>query len=170
VTDTVDIVEVSAVVAAAGVLVGVVYYVLDLRHQTKMRQTDLIMRTQPVFSVSYREWREYVRNLHLGTLDFKDYDDFVKKYGALMSGKPEPEGMTMLLSYFEMLGILVKRKLLSINIVYDFYGMYNAYYKVLMPIIEGVRKQYNIREFLKNCEYLLNELKKREQQLASETA
>jgi hypothetical protein len=70
--------------------------------------------------------------------------------------------MTMILSYFEMLGILVKRKLLSINIVYDFYGMYNAYYKVFMPIIEGVRKQYDIREFLKNCEYLLNELKKRE--------
>ena len=162
----VDITEISAIVAAAGVLVGVAYYILDMRNQTRLRQTDLVMRTfSPIFSMSYREWREYVLNLHLGTLDFKDYEDFVKKYGALMSGKPEPEGMTMILSYFEILGILVKRKLLSINIVYDFYGMYNAYYEVLMPIIEGVRKQYNIREFLKNCEYLLNELKKREQQL-----
>jgi xanthosine utilization system XapX-like protein len=32
----VDITEISAVVAAAGVLVGVVYYMLDLRHQARI--------------------------------------------------------------------------------------------------------------------------------------
>jgi hypothetical protein len=35
----VDITEISAIVAAAGVLVGVVYYVLDIRHQRQARQT-----------------------------------------------------------------------------------------------------------------------------------
>jgi hypothetical protein len=40
----VDITEISAVVAAAGVLVGVVYYVLEVRHQTRIRQTDFITR------------------------------------------------------------------------------------------------------------------------------
>jgi hypothetical protein len=40
----VDVTEISAVVAAAGVLVGVAYYILDMRNQTRMRQTDLTMR------------------------------------------------------------------------------------------------------------------------------
>jgi hypothetical protein len=37
----VDITEISAVVAAAGVLVGVAYYILDMKHQRQVRQTDL---------------------------------------------------------------------------------------------------------------------------------
>jgi hypothetical protein len=35
----VGITEISAVVAAVGVIIGVVYYILDLRHQSKIRQT-----------------------------------------------------------------------------------------------------------------------------------
>ena len=35
-----DITEISAIVAAAGVLFGVAYYILDMRHQTKVRQTE----------------------------------------------------------------------------------------------------------------------------------
>jgi hypothetical protein len=40
----VDITEISAMVAAAGVLVGVVYYILDMRNQHKIRKTDLVIR------------------------------------------------------------------------------------------------------------------------------
>jgi hypothetical protein len=47
----VDITEISAMVAAAGVMIGVVYYILEIRHQTKARQdtakttqADLLMR------------------------------------------------------------------------------------------------------------------------------
>ena len=161
----VDIQTVSIAIASASIVVAVVYYILQIQHQKKVRETDLIMRTRPLFSMSYREWREYVLNLHLNTLDFKDYDDFVRKYGSFTSGKPEPETVVMLLSYFEMLGILLKRKLLSIDIVYDFYGMYNAWFeKLLMPLIEGFRKEWNVREFV-NCEYLFNEMKKRSQKL-----
>lgn len=159
----VDITEIAAVVAATGVITGVVYYILDIRHQAKIRNTDLIMRTQPMFSMSYKKWREYM--LHI-PMDHKDYDDFVKKYGSLMSGKPEPETVLMLLSYFDILGILVKRNLLRFDIVYDFYGMYATNLpRILMPLIEGLRKEWNVREFV-NCEYLFNEMKKREQQLA----
>ena len=157
----VDVQTVSISIASASIVVAVVYYILQIQHQKKMRQTDLIMRTQPMFNFSYREFREYM--LHL-PLDFKGYDEFVKKYGKFQSGTPETEAMIMFLSYLEMLGLLVKRKLLNIDMVYDFYGMYNAYFEVFMPVIEGVRKEWNIREFV-NCEYLINEMKRREQQL-----
>jgi len=151
---------ISIAIASTSIVIAVFYYILQIQHQKKMRETDLIMRTTPVFSINYREWREYM--LHL-PFDYKDYGDFVKKYGSFMSGKPEPEATLMFLSYFEMLGILLKRNLLSIDLVYDFYGMYNAYFEVFMPVIEGVRKEYKTREFV-NCEYLLKEMKKRERQ------
>ena len=158
----VDIQTISVGIASASIVIGVVYYILQIQHQKKMRQTDLIMRTQPMFSISYREWREYM--LHL-PMDYKTYDDFVKKYGSFTSGKPEPETLLMLLSYLDMLGILVKRNLLSMGIVYAFYGMWAlTMERLLMPLIEGFRKEWNVREFV-NCEYLFSEMKKREQKL-----
>ncbi len=44
----VDVVEVSAIISAVGVLVGVVYYILDMRNQTHMRRTDLQKRKSGV--------------------------------------------------------------------------------------------------------------------------
>ena len=39
----VDITEISAIVAALGVVVGVIYYVLDSRHQSRSRQMSALM-------------------------------------------------------------------------------------------------------------------------------
>jgi len=39
-----DIASISAVVAAGGVIVGVVFTVLELRNLIKQRQTDLVIR------------------------------------------------------------------------------------------------------------------------------
>jgi hypothetical protein len=39
-----DVQTVSILVAATSVMVGVIYYVLQIRHQTKLRQTDLALR------------------------------------------------------------------------------------------------------------------------------
>ena len=37
----VDVTEVSAVIAATGVLVGVAYYILDIRHSREARQIEM---------------------------------------------------------------------------------------------------------------------------------
>jgi hypothetical protein len=46
----VDITETSAMVAAAGVMIGVVYYILDIRHQARTRQMDLFVRLYSTFT------------------------------------------------------------------------------------------------------------------------
>ena len=52
----VDVTEISAIVAAAGVLIGVVYYVLDMRHQMQVRQTELILGLYKEFgSIEFQE-------------------------------------------------------------------------------------------------------------------
>jgi hypothetical protein len=66
------ITEISAVVAAAGVLVGVVYYIMDMRHQNKVRQTDLIMRLH-----SQSSSKEMVEAVHtLMDAEYRNYEDF----------------------------------------------------------------------------------------------
>jgi hypothetical protein len=158
-----DIPSISAIVAAIGVLVGVVLTVLELRHLVKQRQTDLILRLSPVSGLSYRELRG-AGNI-LMTLEYKDYNDFVKRYGSFFSGKPEPEAIAMLCNYMEIIGILQKRKLLSSEIVRDFFGDMAYGETKIMPLIEGFRKEANMPDMYEFCEYLFGEMKKREQKL-----
>jgi hypothetical protein len=82
----VDIQTVSIAIASAGVFVAVIYYMLQLRHQSKVRQTDLILRLYSTFGDDDHQ-RAGKKVLWI---DYKDYDDFVKKYGAPNSEQPIP--------------------------------------------------------------------------------
>jgi hypothetical protein len=46
----VDIQTISIATASASVVIGVVYYILQIRHQTKTRQTDLVMKLYSQFN------------------------------------------------------------------------------------------------------------------------
>ena len=67
--------SVSAIVAAVGVLVGVVLTVLELRNLVKQRQTDLFMKVYSIFGSG--KFSKAVRRL-LAT-EVKNYDDFCQK-------------------------------------------------------------------------------------------
>ncbi len=154
--------EVSAVVAAAGVLVGVAYYVLDMRNQSKVRQTDLITRLYSTFG---SEELQKAGN-RIGRIEYKDYDDFVKKYGAPMSEEEIPVAATKVFYFFEEVGLLLRKKLIEMETVDQLMG-YNimAVGTKLMPLIEEARKRYNEPKAYQNFEYLYNEMKKREHKL-----
>jgi hypothetical protein len=159
-----DIVSVSSMVAAVGVVFGVIFTVQELRHLHKQRQTDLLVRLAPWLNLNGSELQQaYVKVLNL---EFKDHDDFVKKYGQVMAEKPEQMALITLGNYFEAIGTLVKRKLLDIDLLWDYWGetFITLWEKKLKPIAEMARKEYN--QETDNTEYLYNEMKKREQQLA----
>jgi hypothetical protein len=158
----VDITEISAVVAAAGVLVGVVYYILEMRNQTRIRKTDLIVRISPWFSMSPKEMLETANTVM--ALGYKDYDDFVQKYGSLYSGKPAANTVRMALNFGDGIGMLLKRNLIDINIVVDAYGdIAPVLWEKVKPLVEGYRKEANRPHYWESLEYLYNEMKKREQ-------
>jgi len=50
---------------------------LELRNVVKQRQTDLVMRLHSTFA-SNEFQKEYMKLLNL---EFRDYDDYVKKHG-----------------------------------------------------------------------------------------
>ncbi len=153
---------VSIAVASAGVLVAALYYVLQIRHQTKIRQMDLLMRL-------YIAWgSEDMKKAHgrLLALEIKDYDDFAKQYGEVNSPKRSPVWIDIdrVGWFINGMGFLVYQKFVNIKLVDDLWGYGVVFFwEKLKPLVEGWRKQLNVPEFERWFEYLADEMKKREQ-------
>lgn len=163
----VDIQTVSIVIASASVVAGVVYYSLQIRHQnlqiqqqTKMRQTDLVIRLYSTFIST-----EFVdASMKLLALEFKGYKDFVNKYGPILSGKPELKALLIVDNFFNQVGILLRRGFIDADLARDvFTYRVETLWKKAEPIILGLRKELNQPEAGKWFEYLYKELQKREQ-------
>jgi len=155
VVDIVLLQTVSIAIASAGVLVAAIYYILQIRNQSKMRQMDFIMRIPSSF-IS-REVFEALATVR--KTEFKNYDDFEEKCGI------EANQMSAIC---EDLGLLVKRKVIDISLVAERYNA-NAVYQKLRPWIEESRRRTNNPKLYEWFEYLANEEKKYYQQLASKT-
>jgi hypothetical protein len=147
----------SIAIASAGVLVAAIYYILQIRHQTKLRQTDMVMRLYATFGSTdfqkaYQKWQH---------LEFKDSEDFLKKW------QTDSEIRTTVYSvgtFFEGIGVLLHRKLIDIDLVDDLLTIPTIEtWKRYEPLIATMRVHYNRPEAWEWFEHLYNELKKREQ-------
>jgi hypothetical protein len=162
----VDIQTVSVVIASASVVAGIIYYSLQLRHQNrqmeqqnKIRQADLAIRINPWLNISGAEFQQMT--LKFAAVEYKDYNDFVKKYGSLTSDSPASMAFHAVSNYFEGVGVLLKRKLVDVDIVRDYWGESVVYsWKRVEPLIKGWRKQFNMPRAWEPFEYLYNEFKK----------
>jgi hypothetical protein len=145
----VDITEISAMVAAAGVLVGVVYYILDMRNQTRQRRTDLLMRLCSVMQT--KDWLE--------AWSVVDGSDLSK----IREEKRVVEANEIAL-FFDEIGVLLQMRLVDIELVDRLlHGHAIRIWEKLKPLIEGYRKLRNDPKLVAGFEYLYNEMKKREQ-------
>ena len=155
-----DIPSISAIVAAAGVLVGVVLAILELRNITKTRQMELIMSIYSLFTTrEYMDAWEKIR-----TREFKDYDGYVRKHGLA--------DFMQVASLFEGLGFLLHRKFLGIDLVRELMNESTKMtWEKVKPMVEDARKQLGQRKLGEYVpvfhwwEYLYNEMQKREQRL-----
>ena len=147
-----DVQTVSIVIASAGVLAGVIYYALEIRHQTRIRQMDLVMSLFSTFdSNEFQE--EYIKFLDLETTD---YNDFAKTQSL--------KGLFKVFPFFEAVGILLNRKMVSIDLVEQMYSQsIQIMWEKSRPILQGLRKKYNQPKWGEWFEYLYNEVQKREQ-------
>lgn len=147
----VDIQTLSIAVASASVVAGVIYYALQIRQQTKIRQIDFIMRMGSTF-ISKELLQSFAT---LKKTEFENYDDFEEK--SYVEAR-------QVASFCENLGVLVKRKLVDISLVADIYAVDETWEK-LKPWIEETRRIANNPKLYEWFEYLYNGMKKREQQL-----
>jgi hypothetical protein len=124
-----DISMVATVVATVSVVIGVIFTVLELRHMTRTRQTDIIMRTYE--NVTNREATEML--FRVGASKFTSYEDYVKMYG--LTDAAETIGI------FEPVGILLEQNLIDIRLVDRLFGgMVATMWEKLEPVVQGMRK------------------------------
>ena len=156
----VDIQTVSIAVASASVTLAAIYYIFQIRYQTRIRQTDLVVRLYSAFMS-----KEFLdASAKLLALEFKDYEDYVNKYGPMLSvGKnglsindtPELRGLLVVDNFFQEVGILLNRGFIDAGLVRDvFTYRIELLWKKAEPIMQGLRKESNQPEMGKWFEYL----------------
>ena len=149
-----DIPSISAIVAAAGVLIGVVLTVLEIRNLVDTRQTDLVIRLYTTFGSNELQdaWEK------TQTREYVDFDSYRKEYGL--------REVNEVGWFFEGVGVLLHKKHVDIALVDDLFSSpVKRAWEKLKPIAEGERKQTNRPQIWEWFEYLYNEMQKREQQL-----
>ena len=111
-----DPTSVSIIMASASVIVGVVLAILQLRDQVRTRQAQLFMELYNHFS--NREFMGYLAEvIHL--VEYEEFDESENKPTFLL-GETDIEIASKVgevCAFFEGMGLLVKRKLIDINLV-----------------------------------------------------
>ena len=160
----VDVSTASVVIASAGVFVAAVYYILQIRHQTRIRKTDLFVRlwstgTSNEFMDAF--WK-------VDSLKVKDYSDYVKQYGPLSNlQNPVNRAFFTVGYYYDLAGTLLFRKLIDLVTVYDVWGTSNPtrLFENIKPVVYGIRREFGEPLAFCGFEYLYDELKRKEPQL-----
>jgi hypothetical protein len=168
----VDLAEIQAayyMVAATGVLVAAVYYVLNMR--VTRRTQDLALKSQEQTLVTrqaqlfmplyaYYSQTEFPRNLHNIYVKWKwtDPEDFFEKYGpeANMDAWSQVQSMG---NYFRGVGVLLKDELVERRMVYDLlYSPIVMYWEKIESIAKEYRVKYNQPKAFMYIDFLYNEM------------
>jgi hypothetical protein len=153
----VDIQTVSIAVASASVVAGIIYYSLQIRHQTKARQTDLVIRLYTTFGG--KEMRQTWERVT--TREDVDFSTYQSKFGL--------SEVNEIGWFFEGVGVLLHKKLIDIAVVDDLFSSpIKISWEKLKPIAEGERKRFGRPQIWEWWEYLYNEMQKREKKLQSQ--
>jgi len=147
----VDVQTVSIVIASASVVAGIVYYVFQIRHQTRIRKTDLLARLYSIMvSKDWLEaWQKVQENEALG------YEEYLRKYGSVEINE--------VFVFFQQLGMLLKKGLIDVDLIPLSYGQISAQWEKMKPVLEGGRKKWRNPMLGNEVDYLCSELEKREQ-------
>jgi len=150
---------ISIVIASAGVFLAAVYYIFQLRHQAKQRQTDMVMKLYATFgSTEFQKAYQTIMDL-----EFEDFADYRKRYAENAEVKA---ALTTVDVFFEGIGVLVKRKLVGMDLVDDLLSSnILSTWEKTKPLTEGIRKMRARPQSWEWFEYVYDEMKKREQQL-----
>ncbi len=147
----VDIQTLSIAIASASVVAGIVYYVFQVRHQIRIRKTDLLARLYSIMvSKDWLEaWQKVQEREALG------YEDYLKKYGFVEINE--------VFVFFQQLGMLLKKGLIDVDLIPLSYGQISTQWEKMKPVLEGGRKKWHNPKLGNEVDYLCSELEKREQ-------
>jgi hypothetical protein len=162
----VDLSEIQAayyMVAATGVLIAAVFYILNLREQRKNMRLTLEARRIGVVEnmmstlISYDGGKIWTELLNY---QWKDYDDFEKKYGSDVNEDSCAKRYFMW-NQWNSVGSMLRKGMAEPEDLYDIGAqMVLLHWPKWKPIIEEVRRRYFGMDYLKDFEYLHGEIMK----------
>jgi len=149
-------------VAIFGVIAGFSYYVLTVRNAQKNQKQQLETRQAQLFMQLYDRWAGTdFKKLSREVMEqnFIDYDDYISKYDSDINPEAYDKNRS-LGSFYEGIGVLVKRNLIDPHMVDDL--MSNAilrYWEKYGPIMAEIRVHRNYPQAGEWAEYLYNVIK-----------
>jgi hypothetical protein len=146
----IDLETTSIIIASTGVFVASLYYIMQIRSQSKIRQTDIIIRLySTLVNKEFLEAWERVKDREI-----ESPDKYKEKYGSFLE-------INQMNAVFGALGMLLKRKLIDVDLVSDLTGGSVAIaWEKLKPIREVIKSERGIESH--SFDYLYEELQKRE--------
>jgi hypothetical protein len=145
-----------------GILVGILIALFQLRRIQATGETELETRQASLFMQIYDHFYDLdfvKRQLEIWKWNWSDYDDFVKKYEF----DTNPESGSLLFSvgtYFEGIGVLVKRNLIDPCIVDDLIsGLVMRTWDKFEPVIRETRRRLNWPQYFEFFEHLNDEIR-----------
>ena len=161
-----EIQTVSIAIASAGVLIAAIYYILQIRHQSRMREIEVETRQAQLFMDLYNHYysKETMRDEDelIYQWKWKDFEDFWKKYGPETNVEAFSK-WDSLETYMKGVGVLVRRKLIDPDLVKDLMGTsIILHWEKFGSVVKEIRRRY-WPHALEGFEYLYDEMKKREQ-------
>jgi len=151
----VDVQTIGVLVTAASVTVATIYYIINLRYNKNAREMEVSKLITSQLT-SEQGMQSYAKMM---TMEWSDYDDFMKKYGYSNPGMFAT--WTSLFFMFEAMGVLIKSGVVNVENIYDLggYGCIKAWEKY-RDIIQGRRGISWGQDYMMNFEYLARELLK----------
>jgi hypothetical protein len=153
--------SVSYIAGALGVCVAAIFYVLNLRiSQRNMKQTLETRKLQFVTSITNQLLSEEGEKKYSEVLnmEWKDYDDFERKYGSDYNLDMYAKRMSIWDTY-NTLGMLVREKLIEPEVIYSLDGVTACFmWSKFKDVIAENRKRYGGEDALSDFELLSNEV------------
>ena len=139
-------------VAATGVLVAAVFYILNMRETMKNRRATFANNIQQIY---YTEEGQ-LRYMEVMSMQWSDFEDFKSKYDSSVNPKYYAKRQSILAAN-DMLGFQYRLGIISLD---DFskptsWGLVATWLK-FKPIIEKYREWQYSRDFFSDLEYLAN--------------
>ena len=140
-------------VTTASVTVAVIYYMFTLRINMKAREMEICR----LHTSDWNSDQGMQRYAIVMSMEWKDYDDFMKKYGY---SNPEMWGKWLSQFFmFETMGVLVKSGVVDIEKLYALggYGSIRVWEK-FKGIIQSRRDSAWGQDYMINAEFLAEEM------------
>jgi hypothetical protein len=142
-----DVLPVLSLVVVLG------YYSLLVRNQNRDREVQIILQINNNFNLFSKQWSKFMYSWN-----WTDFNDFWEKYGP-ETNLDEWSDMMQYWTFIENLGVLVRRKSLSIELIDDvFAGIILDHWEKAEPIAVGLRELWDMPDVMIWTEQLSDEL------------